>query len=175
MFRRLRGRLTYANVVSTLCLFAFLGSGVAYAAITLPKDSVGSKQIKENAVKESELADGAVTPQQVLNKLLQVDGAGSTIDADLIDGRSSLAFMGSTIYRTEATTDQGTLLGDGSRVKTMACDGGDILLGGGPASVNVNSDVLDSFPNASGEWQARIYDNGSADNFTVVILCADQS
>lgn len=47
--RKLRGNLTYANVVSTLCLFLLLGGG-AYAAIKLPKNSVGTKQIKNGAV-----------------------------------------------------------------------------------------------------------------------------
>jgi hypothetical protein len=46
--RTLRDKLTYANVISTLCLFMLLG-GVAYAA-TLPKNSVGAKQIKNDAI-----------------------------------------------------------------------------------------------------------------------------
>jgi hypothetical protein len=151
-----------------------LGGGSAYA-LTLARDSVGSRQIKDNAVKKSELANDAVTASQVLNGLLQVDGAGSNVDADLLDGKSSHQFLSSSVYKTEATTDQGTLLGDGSRVKSMSCDPGDLLLSGGPASVNINSDVLDSFATSAVEWQARITDNGQADNFTVVILCVDQS
>jgi hypothetical protein len=45
----LRSRLTYANVISTLCLFILLGGG-AYAATKLPKNSVGANQIKNGAV-----------------------------------------------------------------------------------------------------------------------------
>jgi hypothetical protein len=48
---RLRGHLTYANVVSTICLFLVLGGGAAFAVTTvLPKDSVGTKQLKKGAV-----------------------------------------------------------------------------------------------------------------------------
>lgn len=47
--RCLTERLTYANVVATLALFASLG-GASYAAITLPADSVGSKQLRAGAV-----------------------------------------------------------------------------------------------------------------------------
>jgi hypothetical protein len=48
---RLRGHLTYANVVSTLCLFLLLGGGAAVAVTTvLPKNSVGAKQLKAGAV-----------------------------------------------------------------------------------------------------------------------------
>jgi hypothetical protein len=54
-----RQRLSYANVASTLALFIALG-GASYAAIKLPKDSVGGRQIKAGAVKAGDLADGAV-------------------------------------------------------------------------------------------------------------------
>ena len=64
MISRLRPHLTYANVVSTLCLFVLLGGG-AYAATKLGKDTVGSKQIKAKAVKKQELADNAVTTRKV--------------------------------------------------------------------------------------------------------------
>ncbi len=46
--RNLRSRLSYANVISTLCLFMLLG-GVAWAA-SVPNGSVGTKQLKNGAV-----------------------------------------------------------------------------------------------------------------------------
>jgi hypothetical protein len=46
---RVRPRLTYANIISTVCLFLLLG-GTAYATLSLPKNSVGSKQLKPHAV-----------------------------------------------------------------------------------------------------------------------------
>jgi hypothetical protein len=51
--RTLRDNLTYGNVVSTLCLFMLLG-GIAYAA-TLPKNSVGPKQIKNGSITGKEI------------------------------------------------------------------------------------------------------------------------
>jgi hypothetical protein len=39
--RRIRSKVTYANVVATLALFVALG-GSAYAATQLPKNSVGT-------------------------------------------------------------------------------------------------------------------------------------
>jgi len=56
---RLRGKLSYANVTATLALFIALG-GTGYAAITLPRNSVGSKQIRAGAVHSSEIARRAV-------------------------------------------------------------------------------------------------------------------
>ena len=54
--KRLRPRLSYANVVSTLCLFLLLGGGAAFAASQLPKNSVGPKQIKKGAITPAKLA-----------------------------------------------------------------------------------------------------------------------
>jgi hypothetical protein len=44
--RRLAGKLTYANVISTICLFLLLGGGAAFAASQLGKNSVGPKQLR---------------------------------------------------------------------------------------------------------------------------------
>jgi hypothetical protein len=59
MLSRLRPRITYANVVSTMCLFILLGGG-AYATSKLPKNSVGSKQIKKNAVTSAKVKNGTL-------------------------------------------------------------------------------------------------------------------
>lgn len=51
---RIHSSLSYANVMATIALFLALGGG-AYAAITLPKNSVGTKQLKKNAVVSSKV------------------------------------------------------------------------------------------------------------------------
>lgn len=56
---RIRRHLTFANVVSCVALFAALG-GASYAAIQLPKNSVGAKQIKPNAINASKVKDGTL-------------------------------------------------------------------------------------------------------------------
>jgi hypothetical protein len=52
--RLIRRRLTYANVISTVALFVALG-GVSYAAVKLPANSVGTKQIKSKAVTKAKV------------------------------------------------------------------------------------------------------------------------
>jgi len=59
MLARFLSQLSYANVVSTICLFVVLG-GTAYAATTLPNNSVGSAQLKANAVTSEKVKDGAL-------------------------------------------------------------------------------------------------------------------
>jgi hypothetical protein len=57
---RIRGTFRYANVVSTLCLVLLLGGGTAYAASQLlPKNSVGTAQIKNGAVSPAKFSPAA--------------------------------------------------------------------------------------------------------------------
>ena len=50
----LRARLTYANLMSSVAVFIALG-GVSYAALRIPNNSVGTKQIKNRAVTKPKL------------------------------------------------------------------------------------------------------------------------
>jgi hypothetical protein len=60
--QRIRGNLTYSNVVATLALFLVLAGGSAFAAKQiLPKNSIGTKQIKNGAVAAAKLKNGSVT------------------------------------------------------------------------------------------------------------------
>jgi hypothetical protein len=108
-----------------------------------------------------------------------VDGSNVTDDTltgSDIDESTLVGFLSSTVYRTESAVDAGIDKGDGTFVKTAQCLPGDVLLSGGPANVNANSDLLESFPepgNITG-WQARIHKNAAVDNFNVVVHCIDQ-
>jgi len=57
--RCMRGRLSYANVVASLALFVALG-GTSYAVIKLPRNSVGSREIKNRSVRAGDIALGVV-------------------------------------------------------------------------------------------------------------------
>ncbi len=58
MKNALTSRLSYANVIATIALFVALGGG-AYAATQLPKNSVGSAQIRKGAVTPAKLSNSA--------------------------------------------------------------------------------------------------------------------
>jgi hypothetical protein len=55
----MRSRLNYANVVATLALFLALCGG-SYAALKLPKNSVGPKQLKKNSVTSVKVKAGSL-------------------------------------------------------------------------------------------------------------------
>jgi hypothetical protein len=63
--KRFLPRPTYANVVSTLCLFLLLGGASAFAATQLAKNSVGAKQIKKSAVATAKIKNAAVTTSKL--------------------------------------------------------------------------------------------------------------
>jgi len=54
VLRFLRTKLTFSNLVALLALFIALG-GAAYAATQLPKNSVGTKQLKKGAVTKAKI------------------------------------------------------------------------------------------------------------------------
>src|SRR3954462_12058914 len=72
---RIRASLTYANVIATVALFLALGGG-AYAALKLPKNSVGSKQIKKNAVTSKKGKNGSLLPGHFRAGLVPAGPAG---------------------------------------------------------------------------------------------------
>jgi hypothetical protein len=68
MLAKLRGRLTFANVVSMMALFVAL-SGGAYA-LTIPRNSVGPKQLKKKAVNSRKVKNNSLTGADVRNNRL---------------------------------------------------------------------------------------------------------
>ncbi len=78
---RLRTHLTYANVMSTLCFFAVVGGGTAYAAIAA--NQVNSRSIKNNAVRSVDVKDGALTGGDVSDSSL----TGADVANDSLTGQ----------------------------------------------------------------------------------------
>ena len=79
---RIRKHLTYANVVASLALFLVIGSGAAYAASHLAKNSVGARQLRANAVTGEKVKDGSITGADVdASTLGQVPSAKSAAGA----------------------------------------------------------------------------------------------
>jgi hypothetical protein len=81
----MRRRLTYANVVSTLALFAVIAGGTAAAlpgkktvqANDLKKNSVKAAAIAKNAVRAAEIKDGVVSGAEVADLGLGYEDLGS--------------------------------------------------------------------------------------------------
>lgn len=98
---RLRGKLTYANAVSTLALFLVLAGGTAFATQHLvPKNSVGTSQIKKEAITAAKIRTGAVTGAKIarasidLGSLRPVPSAARAAVAAKAESAASGSFRG---------------------------------------------------------------------------------
>lgn len=102
MLATFRSRLTFANVVSLMALFVAL-SGGAYA-LTIPKASVGAKQLKKNAVTAPKIKKNAVTSPKVKNSSLTgADVRNDSLTGDDLD-ESSIARVPSADTANSAST-----------------------------------------------------------------------
>lgn len=112
MLDSLRSRLTYANVTATLALFIALG-GSSYA-FTIPRDSVGARQIRTNAVRSSEVAARAIGSSELRNNSIKgqdvdestlgvVPRAGSANAAAIAD-QAAVALDASKLGGAEASS-----------------------------------------------------------------------
>lgn len=135
MARRLRSKLTYANVVSTLCLFVLLG-GSAYAAKLITgrqiKDStITTRDVKNRSLlsrdfRPGQLPAGAQGPQGERG----LQGVPGQDGADGQDGQQGPP--GISGYEVVTNTD----VGDSSDTKLLSveCPTGKKVLGGGAST-----------------------------------------
>ncbi len=111
MLAKLRGQLTYANVLSTLCFALVVGGGSAYALTQIDNNSVRSAHIVNGQVRTGDLAPGSVKNSRIapgavdetsvdLDALTGADIDESTLeavpnaeDASTLDGQDSDAFQ----------------------------------------------------------------------------------
>lgn len=97
-----RRHLSYANVISTICLFVLLGGG-AYAAARLPAKSVGTAQLKAGAVTGAKIKDGTITGAKVDSRTLgPVPSALSADRATTATSADSAAFAAKAGAATKA-------------------------------------------------------------------------
>lgn len=168
--QRTRKHLTFANVVSMIALFAALG-GVSYAAINLPKNSVGAKQLKKNAVTGKKIKNNAVTGKKVKNgTLLAKDFKSGQIPGGQTGPRGPVGVVGAvTVQRVDAP-----LPDNGNVGITASCPAGTKIIGGGgtvQASTSTDIAMTVSRPFKTGAPNNGLPENGeSFDAWRVVFV-----
>jgi len=180
----MRGRLrpSPAMVVAFIALFVAI-SGSSYAVTRLPTNSVGPKQLKKNAVTGAKVKNRSLTAADIkVSSLAGVASAATATNAANATHATTAAGIDKVIYvktpggvapapPPDPAGNQGTTIGGG----TATCPAGLFAIGGGVGvDDNVNTSVVDSFPDPSGHaWTARVdnSDAGSAHGFTVVAVC----
>jgi hypothetical protein len=134
--------LTYANVISTLCLFLLLSGGAAFAASQLGKNSVGPKQLKKNAVTSKAIKNGQV-------KSIDVANEGLT-GADILNGTVSGIEIGDGVVTGAKIAPAGVAganLADAAVTSSKIADG---TVGAADLDPNTVGDIISTggtFPN----------------------------
>lgn len=195
-FSILRPRLTYANVTASLALFLALGGG-AYAAVTLPANSVGSRQLRTGAVQRAKIKNNAVNGTKVLDSSLTgADIAESTLgkvpsaaaadnaahanvatNASHADAATNANHAGAAAALDAATYRSVTVSAptSPSTAATATCAAGQHVVGGGvKVDDPTNMLVDDSYPDTTNTaWTAHVAndDTANAHNFTVYAIC----
>jgi hypothetical protein len=185
--RRLKERLTFANVAASLALFIALG-GTSYAAITLPRNSVGANQLRTGSVRSSEIKDRSIGARDLtLGARRFLKGqqgergprgpegpAGSAGTTTTTPGGGTTTTPAG--IRLTIRTESGSLT-DAPATAIARCDAGQSVTGGGVRIVTdgaADASVSDSFPSDSGTtWTGVVgSDDAGTETFTVYAVCA---
>ena len=77
MLKSFRLRRPSAPLVISIVALFFAFGGISYAAFTIPKDSVGTKQIRNNAVTYQKIAPGTIGSARINQGLVQTRVTGT--------------------------------------------------------------------------------------------------
>jgi hypothetical protein len=174
--------------VALLALFVALG-GTSYAAVKLPRNSVGTQQLKNGGVRAADVGSTAITTPKLKNGAV----TGAKVAGDSLTGvnvlESSLGPVPAANSAGSATEAQhagvaATLESATLGVRTFTNIAGQVTTGATscpagltPVAMGVQvSDpssqfLIDNFPNGSG-WSARVANTDTTDHsFTTFLSC----
>jgi hypothetical protein len=199
---RLRpSRPTAGLVVSIIALIVALG-GTSYAAFTLPKDSVGTKQLKKSAITGNKIAKNAVGGVKIANNAVTSAKVkdGSLLAADFKAGQLPAGAQGpkgdpgaqgpkgdpgakgakgdpgaTTVIMRQGAL--GSLAGPGGSSSSSAtCQPGETLVGGGAgvSSFGPAKPTLTGSSPGGSTWFVDYRNDGASGNIQAVAtaLCA---
>ena len=182
MPRRFRRHLGFANVTAFVALFVALSAG-SYAAITLPKNSVGSKQLKANAVTSPKVKNGSLLASDFKAGQLPAGKQGPPGP----QGAQGPAGAAGASGATKVTPlDSSTIVAAGADQSTsVSCDPGEKATGGGvfvldagcntvltTVPVTQSDSTVDSNDQATG-WEGGINNTTGSDvQLVVEAICA---
>jgi hypothetical protein len=140
--KTVRKHLTYANVISSICLFLLLGGGAALAAGKLGKNTVGTNQLKKNAVTAAKVKNGAITGAKIQANAISTE--------KIADGAVTLAKLGANSVDSSKVIDKSltgkdvapeSLTGDNIDESTLGEVPNSARLGGRTPSQFISSEI----------------------------------
>ncbi|MGD0274356.1 MAG: hypothetical protein ABSB96_11590 [Gaiellaceae bacterium] len=166
MYKPLR-RPSPAMVVASIALFVAL-SGASVAVVNaLPKNSVGTKQLKNNAVVSSKVKNGSLMAVDFASGQLPKGAKGDT-------GAAGAAGANAATNIVVHSANSANIAVGSDGVLAVPCDAGERLIGGGFGTYpKVVPDI--SRPHGgppATEWQVRMTNNSAnPEYFTAYAVC----
>ena len=161
--RRARRRRPSAGVVlAMVALFVALG-GSSYAAVALPKASVGAPQIKQSAVNSKKVLDGSLLAKDFKQGQLPQGAQGPAGPQGPQGSPGQQGTPGISGY--ELVNGPAIEVADGaSAQQTVRCPAGKMVVGGGYDTVNSTGVTLNrsSPTDASNGWYVRVTNESGA-------------
>jgi hypothetical protein len=102
MKQKLKPRLTYANLTSTLALTIAIGGASAYAAQKLPDRSVGEFQLRPGAVTAEKIRKNAITSPKIKEGAVK---QGKIANGSITAAKLSQAAVGNLTLQEGSVTD----------------------------------------------------------------------
>jgi hypothetical protein len=129
-----------------------------------------------------------VAPGQVPITVVPGAGKASNLNVDQLDGKDQTDFLSaSRIYKVGNSVAKPGPGGGGlvtitafpSPEEGLACDDGDVAIGGGGSPTNIEEDKDDDLnrvvPTSSDSYQITFQDNGEKSEFRGFVMCSDAS
>jgi hypothetical protein len=171
-----------ALVVACLALFVAL-AGTGYATVVnVPRNSVGTLNLKRNAVTARKLAPNAVRTGHVLDgSLLLADFKAGQIPQGPKGDKGEKGDTGTPgLSGIQIVTAQKAVVNASSNVQTVNCPAGKRVLGGGATTNSISASggpfVYASIPSGAGSWFAAMAASPATSwTMTVYAVCATPS
>ena len=162
---RIRRKLTYSNVVSTLCLVLLLGGGSAYAASQFGRETIGTRALKKEAVTPIKLSARSKAA------LTGPAGPKGATGATGPQGKAG----------TNGATKVTVVVGPETYGSFAHCPSGQVAVGGGGeapsgAPIFVSEPLVGEVAATAGQtpngWFTKAFLNGNPANSHTYVLCA---
>jgi hypothetical protein len=180
LMRRVFRSGRYANVASTLALVVALG-GTSYAAVALPKNSVGTKQLKADAVTSGKVKDRTLLSEDFKAGQLPAGPRGPVGAPGASGPKGDAGAPGATggqgvpgapgvsgWQRVENAT--GVVNGNSFTEVAIPCPSGKRVLGGGAFAPGLT--LVSSYPATDTSWRIGVRNTDpSAAGFFYYAIC----
>ncbi len=158
-----------ALIVSLIALTLALG-GTSYAAFSVPKNSVGTEQLKKGAVTTKKIKNGAVTKSKINTSGLTVPNALHATSATVATSLAGVHYVVSAAIPNPVNTQNGG---------SVACPTGDDVIAGGASGSTTTQSLNASYPavvtgtgSVPNGWDAFMNNTAIAGTFHVYAICA---